>query len=420
VAVAVVLALASFILHHGLERRLDHLQVFEQYNIVFQADPNERINAMSHGWGSSGRNFAHPNLAAFTSPFVRAIAAVATRAGLATDEEALRRSIGLLIVPLASAVSAVLLYALLLRLGSSIALASLFTVLGMVSFSPVVFGSIPDHFALSVPVITVAYHLFLSATRERVVRWRLWAITMFITAGITVTNMVIIAILMAGAMWAGGRGRVRSALQVASMVAGVALLTYAGSFAVHQVILGKSLDAHSSRRWATTFINDSDFLRRLVRFPAAMANTIAPARISTGGPTPSYRPADRYQFRFTFEDGPGWPTARNLPGLISLALVAAGVVVSVRRRVALSPVGVASAAVVAFNWLLHSAWGDETFLYSQHWFASMLVLMALAVASVKRPPRITTWIVGVFTVAVAANSLALVSTMLTILRSKSG
>lgn len=418
-ALATVFALASFVLHYSLERHLDRLQVFDQYNVLFQADPNERIDEMSHGWGNSGRNVAHPNLATFTSPFVRAVAAGAIRAGVGDDEEALRRSIGLLIVPLATAVTAVVLFALFLRLGLSLGLASLFMVLAVVSFSAVVFGSIPDHFALSVPVIVAAYHLLLGATKGSAVRWKLWFATMFIAGGITITNAVIIAILMLGSMWNSGRGRMKSALQVAAMAGGVTLSVYASSFVFNQVILGKDAGARNSKTWAASYINGDDFLARAARFPAAIANTIAPARIVTGGPTPSHQPEDRYQFCFTFENALEWPTARNALGLVALGLVATGVGVSIRRRGVLSSVGRASAAIVAFNWILHSAWGDEMFLYSQHWFVSILVLMALAVAGAKRSPRMMAWIVGAFVVAVALNSLGLVGDMHSLLRSNS-
>jgi len=420
-ALAVAFALASFVLHYSLERRFDRLHVFDQYNVVFQADPNERIGAMSHGWGSAGRNIAHPNLANFTSPFVRAMAMVAVGVGIADGEEALRRSIGLVIVPFAAAVTAAALFALFLRLGLSLLFASLLTILGVVSFSSVVFASIPDHFALSVLIITAAYHLFLNTTRARAVRWWPWFVAMFVAAGITITNLMVVAILLLGSMWGSGRGRVRSAFQVVSVVAVVTLLTYASSFALNRVMNRSQLSVRKSTAWATTFISGDTFFAQAVGFPMAVANTIAPARISIGGPTPSYRPDDRYQFRFTFEDVPRQPTARSLLGLLALGIIAAGVVLSIQRRIAFGAIGIASAAIVAFNWILHGAWGDETFLYSQHWLVPILVLIALAVAAVaRRYPRVTAWGVGVFVVAVTLNSLVLLETMLTILRAHAG
>jgi hypothetical protein len=272
---------------------------------------------------------------------------------------------------------------------------------------------------LSVPVIAAAYHLLLGTTGERA-RWAPWFVAMFVAAGITVTNLAIVAILLLGSMWDSGRGRFRSALQVSALAVGVTLLTYASSYLLNHVVLGKEISARKSTAWATTFIHEDDFIERFVRFPMAIANTIAPARVATGDPTSSYRPGDRYQFRFTFEEKAGPPTVRNLLGLAALALVAAGAVVSARRRVSFRSVGLVSAAVVGFNWVLHSAWGDETFLYSQHWFVSMLVLMALAVARLEHRRRVATWVVGALVAAVAVNSLGLVSTMLTLLRSHSG
>ncbi len=414
VLLAAAFALLSFVLHYGLERRFDRLHLFDQYNVLFQADPNERLEAMSNGWGSSGRNIAHPNLANFTGPVVRGIAFVAP-ASIAHDEEAQRRSIGLLITPFAAAVTSAALFALFLRFGLSLRLASLLTLLGVVSFSPVIFGSIPDHFALSVSVIVAAYHLFLTEARECAVRWGAWFAAMFVAAGVTITNLAIIAILMLGSMWDQGRGRVRSMLQVAGLVVAVAVLTFASSLAFSHVIRASSLDARQSTKWARAFIN-RDVAVRLARFPVALANTIAPAEIRIGGPTESYRPDDRYQFRFTFEGAPGRPTARSLPGLIALAAMAVGAGVSVRRRGTLASLGLASTAIVGFNWVLHGAWGDEPFLYSQHWFVSVLALMAIAVAAARSRPRLATGLVAIFVLVVAVNSARLLGAMLAILR----
>lgn len=411
---SIAFALLSFALHYGLERKLDSLNVFEQYNVMFQADPNERIGAMSHGWGRSGRNIAHPNLSNFTSPFVRAMAVVATRTGIADDAESFRRSIGMLIVPLTAAVTSSVMWGLFLRLGLSLFLSSMFTTLALMSFSPLIFGSIPDHFAMSALVITMAFHLFLATTTDNNPRWRMWSILLFLAAGVTITNVAIIAILMLGAFWSIGSERIKSALHVVGVVSAVLVVTLVSSAGMNKILRGKQLDTQKTSEWATHFIDRSNIVKKTLRFPVAIANTIAPARITTGPPTASFRPDDRYQFLFTLETRSAQPDARNIPGVIAVMLVAGGILLAFRRRTKHRALALAATAILLFNWILHAVWGDEMFLYSQHWTAAVLVLMVVAVMEEKTRNR-SQWLVGILAIAVTLNNIALLRSLLDVL-----
>jgi hypothetical protein len=68
--------------------------------------------------------------------------------------------------------------------------------------------------------------------------------------------------------------------------------------------------------------------------------------------------------------------------------------------------------VLAFNWILHGFWGGEQFLYSQHWHASLLVLMgaAVSVLEARRWNAVVPLVICVVGVAVS-NSLVLVKTL---------
>jgi hypothetical protein len=88
---------------------------------------------------------------------------------------------------------------------------------------------------------------------------------------------------------------------------------------------------------------------------------------------------------------PRVPALRATPtGWCVLVLLAVGAALSLRggrEPGALRTAGRASLAVLAFNFALHSVWGADPFLYSQHWHASAVVLLAVAVGLEGRGAR---------------------------------
>lgn len=427
IVIAIALAVVSFVLRYHIERRFDGLQVFDQYNVLFQADPNERIFAISHGWGSSGRNLAHPNFSNFMSPPIRVVALVATRLGVTDrDEEDVRRSLGLVVVPAVSGLMSAALFLLFLYLGCSLVTSIMLALLGMVSFSSLVFGSIPDHLTASALVITAGYFLLLESQRSNRIRKWPWAITAFIAAGITITNLVSVAILLLTAMWRARYAWRRSLTIVAAAGAATVLVTYGSAFVMNAALHGRQIESERSVNWVRNFVSDNPAAQAL-QFPVAVANTFAPSGLSIGGPTASFQPDDRYQFRFTLDEMPP-VSARMILSVITLALVTAGVVLTLRSRDSsgdtlhryLLPAGMASIGILTWNWLLHAAWGDELFLYSQHWFVAALVLIAIATQLVTQRYRFAPLFLGAYVILVALNSLSLIREMFAVIIARGG
>jgi hypothetical protein len=84
----------------------------------------------------------------------------------------------------------------------------------------------------------------------------------------------------------------------------------------------------------------------------------------------------RYAFMFTFEDPdrPWWKLRPRAAFLI--AVLGAGVTRLLAGARSHRALAIGSLAIVAFNWILHSFWGDELFLYSPHWQLALLVMLS--------------------------------------------
>ncbi len=106
---------------------------------------------------------------------------------------------------------------------------------------------------------------------------------------------------------------------------------------------------------------------------------------------------------------------RSIRNLIGIAFLATLVWVALKDK-RLDPtfrsLARASLVVLAFNWILHGFWGGEQFLYSQHWYVSLLVLMGavVSVLEARRWNAVAPLVICVVGIAVS-NSMILVKTL---------
>jgi hypothetical protein len=144
--------------------------------------------------------------------------------------------------------------------------------------------------------------------------------------------------------------------------------------------------------------------------PLAIVNTLAPADVGTK----NNEDQGQYSYQFTLEKSSGaW---RVLPAGL---LLATGTLGCLRRPDPMFSLGVASLGILTFNFLLHAVWGQEYFLYSQHWLIPLLVLLSGNLTCKGRRLQVAHCALGLVVVCVMANNALLVSEMLRILVSTS-
>jgi hypothetical protein len=417
-AVAVLLGVLSLGLHMALAWQLDRLGAFERKDVLFDADVKTRLEAIS-----AGRHLGvkHPNLMAyFTPPITLAARSLATVCPGCGTEAELQRVLGKLVVPVASAVKTTLVFVLFRQLGFSSLQATTATLLSLVSFSTLVFGSIPESYGLTALAMAVAYALAAASDGE--LTWRrivLWiAIGVFAT-GITLTNIVFVALLL----WAASREKrlIAGGIRAAAIAIVVFALTGASAYVLdlalvrhEQAVDGMSLRSTLRDRVLTPIQEQAvaheagDAGRKLRHFPTAVANAFAPPRMGTT----FFGPPGRERFGLSLERSPSIFGLGDPLGLSVVVLIVAGAMCSLAAPHAWR-IAIASIGLVAMGWLM-SVWGSETQLFSQHWHLPAVVLIA-GVMTVPRYGAVTTAILAALTLALAVNNLMIVREMLALL-----
>jgi len=416
-AVAVLLGVLSLGLHTTLAWQLDRLGAFERKDVLFDADVKTRLKAISAGMHLGVK---HPNLMAyFTPPITLAAWSLATVCPGCGTEADLQRVLGKLVVPVASAIKTMLVFVLFRRLGFSSLQATTVTLLSLISFSTLVFGSIPESYGLTALAMAVAYAFAASDSELTWRRMIVWiAIGVFAT-GITLTNIAFVALLLGAAsrekrLIAGG---VRAAAIATVVLALTGVSAYVLDLALvrhEQAVDSMGLRSILRDRVLTPIQGQAvaheagDAGRKLRHFPTAVANAFAPPRVGTA----TFGSPGRERQGLSLEHSPTIFGFGDPLGLSVVLLIIAGAMCSLAspraRRIAIASIG-----LVAMGWLM-SVWGSETQLFSQHWHLPAVVLIA-GVMTVPRYGALTTAILAALTLALAVNNLMIVRGMLAVL-----
>ena len=420
---AAVLAVLALTLHLSLARQFARAAVFDKVNVLFHADISTRLQAIS---GGKHLGIKHPNLMPYFTPPIMLAAKVIARVHPPSGPEAeLRRQLGMLVVPIASALKTALVFVLFLRLGFSLAAAIVATLLEMTSFSTLIFGSIPESYGLTAFALALAF--LLAATPGAQLTWRRiapWMAVGVFATGVTVINIVFVAFLLWAAAWYTTPLRLAATIRVAVIVIAIFGVTGVSAYVLDWLLVPKTVSAGDDgtvestleRRVEQPFENElgrhlqPDPVRRLRHFPTSVANAFAPCAVERVPVKAMGR--GRTQLGYSLENSPSIFGLGDPLGTLVLPLLVAGAVCAFATP-ATRPVATASVGILAFSWVL-SVWGSEAQLYSQDWQLASVVLLA----GVMRPARFgtaMTVVLAVLTVVFAVNNLVILRDMLAVL-----
>ena len=385
VLLAAALAVASFALEYHVARILDRHQAFDEINLLFDADANWFLTSFSEGWGQghswAGRGFVHPNVANVVNPPVRLAARVVGLLGDRGDRPHLRRQFSILVAPLASAVKTAFVFLTVLALGLSSWAAVMIAVLSAVSGSSLLFGSIPESYALTGAALSLL--LYLAATflrrgnRFTLMPWVLVAAALF---SITVTNLVpavlTVALLLyrrTKQLWESllAAARVGALAIAVSVVLLVAMTTYYRAWSNFRPVRPGQFEEVRLQP-----------ARTAVEFPRALGLTIVPSSPRVIEASLKERDRVLLTFRGSATEWGGLLLVLTCLGFSIFASAGAAAESRLFTELLL--------AVLAFNWVLHSFYGHEFFLYSQHWQVPLVLLLSSALAA-PRQWRVVGW-----------------------------
>lgn len=277
-----LLFVVVFAFHLVLESKLRAMGAFTCFNTLFDADPGLTLEAICCGGGSN--HVSHPMLEYFFSLPIGAIAKLVslfTSGGL--GEVMVRHWLGLVVVPAAAGLQTFVLLRLFRWLGLSLRSAFLLALLSSLSFSKIIFGSMPESYCLSALSILFAYVLFVLTRGRRGVRVELtWIALGVLTAGITVTNIVPVAILYFLREGQLGRNVWRRCVRTALMAALALVVTLAGGLGLDRLFDAQLGNTPNEAVWISRYFVDDPAVQ-LTTFPTGVINGIAP-------PVPGRRP----------------------------------------------------------------------------------------------------------------------------------
>jgi hypothetical protein len=371
------LAIATFAANLAIAHRLDDLKVFQQYDVIFNADIAPRVRCMVQNECGGRSSFAHPNLAVFLNPPVQAAAGLLTLGGLTgIDEASARRSVALCVSPLASALKAPVVFFVLLGLGLGVAQAGLLAALSAVSFSQLVFGGIPESFAVSGLLIALTYLLAMRTMRIGDRRLWPWILVGILLTGITLSNLVVVVVLFTATRVHAGEG-FRAALGRLAIIVGFVLLPTAALPTLFEETYGlKEVSIEGGAEYTKRWLKTHRVVNRALSTPSAWAHTFAAPEPGLGRNLPAVVMGSRYPYRFVMAHREDVFCFRHPLGFLLVVLFVAGALGHRRAPAHVRWLCGASLAIIAFNWALHSVWGVDLILYSQHWQLSLLILLA--------------------------------------------
>lgn len=359
---------------------LNRIGLYEKFDVLMDTDPNLYVGAISHGW-SFGRE-VHPAFGLLFNVPTRAIDFLMAYFDL-LNTGVIRSLAPVIFAPLVSSFGSFVWWLAAQRAGFSAQARLAGFLISQIAFSQTVFSVIPESYSLSGSLLCVLLLLSVNAARtpEKLNSGRVraqWLALACIMAGITVTNGFLCI-----AVWVAIRARpkqLRRAIFEGAAAVVVVSLAIATFITLDRLVYQPEKQQAGTTQAlpevrATTGLEElSIYARRFGSPIKALENAVAfPAHLLASIFSPPVETVSLfYGYGLSIES-----SAKSWTRLTLAWLFALGAMVLVARNKYSSTVVRAIISVILFNTLLHSVFGTETFLYSQHWLAFLVFAVIL-------------------------------------------
>jgi len=390
-SIAAVIMASVFFFQLQLTFRLNSHGDLEMINRYFDADNAWYLVNFETGdqkFGSyGGRNFVHPNVANFIHPLVLVGSGVI---GLFDHNSAseVRKKVSLAVAPVFAGIRSGLLFAAVTVAGFGLVDALLATALGSVAFSSVLFGCLPESFVISGAVFALYFFLAARFAIDTKLRLACWVFAGMMLSSVTITNLVPFAIGLFYLLYILYADAAR-AVKKTALISAAALLATMVCFFVLTAMHGtfRGIGRRVGQLEEIRFNPQSLF----IDFPKAIAHSLVPIRPNQLSGTDEEGKSKQIQIvRFTYRDDlerikhyvetvTGYERLANNGALetATLSLIVLGVLLSSRvvthGAFAAKTIFLLSLTQLLFHWILHSFFGLDLMLYSQHWVVPLVV-----------------------------------------------
>lgn len=370
------LALLFFSLYAAQARFWSILKVFDQYNVLFDADPIHYLGAYAHGWGRATLVHAGTSGVGVVNRFV---VLLAESLNLISDPTSARIGLAVLVAPLCGAGAVTLIYAMAIVLGCSRAAALAIAAAFGSMFASGVFFSIPESYPLAAPILLSAFLLVaVEARRQCDASLGLWLVLAIGAALVTITNVAAICLAFVASRWAR-RGLNWPLVLQAALIGAVSLSVVAMTVAVFNASLGYQSTAVSefgdANAWAEKYVYRQKIGSRLLGLASLPTQLTGIPDVVAAVNHLGVQKASKYTILVTYEpEGGGnalWGYAAA--GVAVYLFLLAGFGAASSR-----PLALAGFLVLVFNFILHLVFGAELFLYGIHFSTAIIALWVAA------------------------------------------
>jgi hypothetical protein len=391
-AAMALLACVIFAIDAGVALRMRASGALFLGDIFFDADPYRQIGQLAYAMPVPGALI--PTLPNDVHPLVPYMAVVFLQAGariwsFTSGDGAriipyLRETLTLLISPLCLSLSVFLFGRMLVRLGFAnvVALGGA-AILGL-SYSSLIFGSMPEHFAMSMLAIVAlmawaASWLLVPGPVSRQ-GYLVWALLAAYAIGTTVTNgFAAFALLAAVELRQGAAAR--AILCASGFAAMVGLGVMATGFLLVNTQL--SLGGYEVPPSGVTFLGDfstyhaAGIVDRLSRLLSDALQAICAMDLQRVGPLHAWTTVGHPDVIVPVRPDELSVFAVVILGLV-LGAIAFGVSTGLRAALPVRALTWAGIAMLAQNIIMHSVFGTVMMLYTQHFLAILVFFVVLA------------------------------------------
>jgi hypothetical protein len=343
---------------------------FDVFDILFDTDPNTNLPSLAHGRGRHA--ISHVFLEWFTIP-IRIIEMIYSSLFVVADRLEFREIIALSISPIFSALTIVCFYRILIILNIKKLDANIFTLVFAVSFSNIIFAIIPETYAISCFFISYLIYYFLENEKQKVSgNVLVWLSLAILLSGITITNICIFYLIFFVHLLKNEQLSWFNAAKKASFYSLIAVLTVIAIYKISHFVLDYKLGYEASFEWIATFITSSFWQSKSnsVNFFSASMNSLI-------GILPKLTD-NNFCIEFTCN---AVSFTRDRTDFLLIGFVAifwAAVAFRTKKFVSekrWQNLYLICSLIIAFNFVLHTLFGREMFLYTQHWITPLLLLL---------------------------------------------
>lgn len=382
--IPIVLAIFFLFVYLSIAVQFSGMGMFRSWTVLFGADAGGNYGLITHGWGAP--TFSHPGLGVLFSIPIRM---VTTIIGMFSElpQQDIRQFVGLIVVPLIASCGVAVFYLLNRRLGFDQFKSLIITFAFGFSFSQLIFGATPDSFGISGALIVLLLY-FSSYLREPMCGRKIfvYVLTSGLLVSITVTNIIVVFMVTLVYLFVTRELSIKVVIGRTIGVAFFALVFAYLTFLAHHAIYKQDVGSDTpGSRFSYTI---SGWLtkkpaERFFDFPLAVASSMAPGSISSEYDLNAEKNSDPFKYQLVVNKPSSMIS--EFATLLTFCMVLGLALIFIRNELdGLKKSAVISCfGIVLFNWIFHSFWGEQFFLYSQHWQVAIFIIIGYLLSKIR-------------------------------------